>query len=108
MRSYFERAAERFWSKVHRKGDDECWPWCGTLQAPNNVGARYGNFCIYEDGKNISYRAHRFSWILANGSIPEGLVIMHTCDNTECVNPNHLELGTQLDNVQDRDDGGQR
>lgn len=53
------------------------------------------------DGKTV--RAHRASWILHNGSIPPGLHVLHSCDNPPCVNPEHLFLGTDKDNAQDRE-----
>ncbi len=51
-------------------------------------------------GKHI--KAHRLAWALANGSDPTGMVVMHTCDNPPCVNPEHLVLGTTLDNQMDK------
>ena len=101
-REYFERSVERFWSKVNRCGPDECWLWQGTIALPNKCGQQYGNFGVF-DGKTVNYRAHRFAWMLANGQIPADMVIMHTCDVPLCVNPSHLKLGTQADNVADRD-----
>lgn len=59
----------------------------------------YGRF--WHEGKSIS--SHRFSWIIKNGPIPTGLIICHSCDNTKCVNPDHLWLGTHKDNAKDRD-----
>lgn len=50
--------------------------------------------------------AHRLSWALHNGPIPDGAVIRHRCDRPACVNPNHLEIGSQADNVRDRDERG--
>ena len=47
------------------------------------------------------WRGHRYSYTIHKGDIPEGLVIRHTCDNPNCINPNHLILGTQKDNVKD-------
>ncbi len=99
---YFERSVERFWSKVDRSGPYDCWMWQGTIALPNKCGQRYGSFGISE-GKSVNYRAHRFAWMLCNGRIPEGMVIMHSCDVPLCVNPAHLKLGTQADNVADRD-----
>ncbi len=59
--------------------------------------SRYGQFSIGQ--QNVS--AHRFSWTLANGPIPDGLFVLHRCDNPPCVRPDHLFLGTQLDNRRD-------
>jgi hypothetical protein len=80
---------ERFWSKVDKSGD--CWLWTDHL-----TPSGYGGFW---DGTR-SARAHRVSWILTNGAIPEGQIVRHKCRN-KCVNPTHLELGTNLDNTKD-------
>lgn len=100
-RSYVESAAERFWSKVDRRGPDECWTWQGTKQAPNKIGERYGTFGVSERGKNVTYRAHRLAYILTYGRLDPDAVIMHTCDNPLCVNPAHLVAGTQKENAED-------
>lgn len=84
-------AEARFWSKVEKT--DGCWIWLGY---PNRQG--YGT--IQVDGVRV--RAHRFSWSLLNGPIPDGLCVLHTCDNPSCVRPDHLFLGTNLDNIKDR------
>lgn len=86
--------ADRFWAKVDRRTDDECWEW----QA-NRHQQGYGLFSL--DTQHGSYKAHRFSWELANGQIPDGSVVRHRCDNPPCVNPAHLELGSQADNMAD-------
>ncbi len=102
---YFEQAVDRFWSKVDRRASHKCWMWKGTKALPLSNGMQYGSFGFY-DGKTINYRVHRFAWMLANGRIPDGKVIMHRCDVPLCVNPRHLRLGTQIENMQDMVDKG--
>jgi len=84
--------AERFWSKVDRSGESECWPWTG---AKNTDG--YG---IIRGDVSLA-RAHRVAWELVNGSIPDGMEVCHRCDNPSCCNPAHGFLGTQSDNMHD-------
>lgn len=88
---------ERFFKYVNKT--DSCWIWTGS---PNSTG--YGNLDI--DGKKV--KAHRVSWILHKGEIPEGMYICHTCDTPLCVNPEHLFLGTAKSNMQDMKDKGRR
>jgi hypothetical protein len=83
---------DRFWSKVDRKGPEECWPWLAG-KSPSG----YGSFSI----KLRGFRAHRVAYELEIGPIPEGLIVRHKCDNPACCNPNHLEVGTNRDNTQD-------
>lgn len=80
-----------FWGKVEKT--DTCWLWSGTR---NKYG--YGVFLLPGE-KPV--RAHRHSYALTRGPIPDGLVVMHACDNPACVNPDHLSLGTKLDNNRD-------
>lgn len=85
---------KRFWNKVDRLSDDECWPWTGNTASIR----RYGRFSI--DGK--SRVATHVSWEIANNKpFPDGLFGCHTCDNPICVNPKHIWPGTQTENMQD-------
>ena len=77
-----------FWRLVDRGGPDECWIWLAGKDAGG-----YGQF-------RRRY-THRISWALVSGEIPEGMFILHSCDNRSCVNPAHLSPGTAADNAQD-------
>lgn len=87
MKLHLQNTSERFWSKV--KKTRGCWEWQAGKDA-NGYGQFY--FC----GKN--FRAHRYAWSICLGRIPKGKLVLHKCNNTSCVRPSHLYLGTSKDN----------
>jgi hypothetical protein len=96
-------ARKRFWR--HVKKTESCWTWT----AYKNRRA-YGEFRVgsMTDGTRRMKLAHRYSWELYNGTIPESLFVLHKCDNPPCVNPEHLFLGTHTDNMRDMIRKGRR
>lgn len=98
---------DAFWNKVNKDGAihpynpelGKCWEWIG---AHHRQG--YGSFGI--DGKTLL--AHRVSWLYTYGKLLDDLCILHSCDNTNCVRPSHLFIGTQLINVQDKVNKGRQ
>lgn len=94
---------DRFWARVNKT--ETCWLWTGTI-----LSHGYGQISLGHPSTPGSkrWRAHRFSWELHRGTIPDGLVVCHTCDNPICVRPDHLFLGTQADNVHDSSRKGRK
>lgn len=82
----------RFWKKVAKGSGDSCWNWTGSLVR------RYGAFQV----NGCLRKAHRISWEIHFGKVPDGLWVLHKCDNPICVRPDHLFVGTNQDNVDDR------
>ena len=99
---------ERFWSKVDKRGPDDCWEWIGAKASGARPGKKpYGQ--LWTEGSHSTrkrIKAHRLSYELHYGPIPEGRVVMHKCNNPGCVNPAHLTVGTPKQNLQDASDDG--
>lgn len=90
-----EKTIARFWSKVDRRGPDRCWEWQAA-----RLHFGHGAFSLM--GRQI--HAHRFAMMVAlAGDIPDGMFVLHNCDNPPCCNPAHLYVGTQRQNVEDRE-----
>ena len=82
---------ERLWAKIDASGD--CWLWTGARQRSG-----YGRIMVSKGRFDL---AHRVSYRLTRGEIPEGMFVLHSCDNPQCVKPAHLFVGTQADNMRD-------
>lgn len=96
---------ERFWEKVDKS--DDCWVWTANCTKGRNGEKRYGLISAGRRGEGMLY-AHRVSWELHFGQIPESLRVLHRCDNPQCVRPDHLFVGTQADNMADMVEKGRR
>ena len=92
-----ETREERFWFWVNKRGPNGCWEWSGA-----RFWTGYGLVSI--NGKTVT--AHRYAWQITKGPIPEGLLVLHKCNNKICVNPEHLYIGDYGDNMADRINSG--
>jgi hypothetical protein len=91
-------AVLRFWSHVN--WTDYCWTWMGAADRDG-----YGRFHV---PRGETDTAHRVAWRLTFGPIPDGLQVLHKCDNPPCVRPDHLYVGTNEDNVRDKVERGRQ
>ena len=87
---------KRFWSRVEKSTDTDCWFWVGAVQSNG-----YGHFPA-KDALGNHAGAHRVSYFIASGKDPGSMHVLHRCDTPLCVNPAHLFLGTNSDNVADK------
>ena len=94
--------SERLWVRVDKRGPDDCWLWIGRLRSDG-----YARLRVSSKGEE-RILAHRATWEEVNGPVPDGLCVLHRCDVRHCVNPAHLWLGTQTENIADMDAKGRR
>jgi hypothetical protein len=89
---------QRFWSKVAKAGENDCWLWTASVQGASKSSR--GGYGIFNAGHRTTL-AHRIAYELLNGPIPQGRLVCHHCDTPLCCNPSHLFLGSHKDNSLD-------
>ena len=92
--NHHKNTVDDFWDNVDILSSDQCWTWNGAQDTDG-----YGTWTM---GGRRNIKVHRMAYELSKGEIPEGLLILHTCDNPPCCNPNHLWVGTNADNMADK------
>lgn len=95
-----ERLGKSFHSKYYIDEKTECWVWTACIASHG-----YGDITVRS---HFHSTAHRASWLLHKGDIPDNMFVLHTCDNRKCVNPDHLFLGTHKDNMRDMNEKGRQ
>ena len=90
---------ERFWHYVNKNAKGGCWEWTGGCTRQG-----YGRYTIHHNLRTVG--AHKYSWELHKGEVPDKLLVLHKCNNRKCVNPRHLYVGTQKQNMKDRSEHG--
>lgn len=93
---------EAFWAHVRPETGEGCWLWSG----PRDRGGYGLAYSVSITPRRRDVRAHRLSWEIHYGEIPDGMCVCHRCDTPSCVRPDHLFLGTALDNARDRQSKG--
>jgi len=93
---------ERFWSKINKESQDDCWNWTGATSCSG-----YGVLQKGSRGEGL-IRTHRFSYEIHKGQIPSKMLILHSCDNKLCCNPAHLSIGDHSKNIKEAWDRGRR